>query len=76
MKPKVAAEGIIGNEGKVTKRMAPEGYVKIQGALWKATCNEAELEIGDEVVVMDIEGLKLTVSSKNDQPLIVSPSRL
>ena len=64
IKPKVSAEAIIGNEGKVTKRLAPEGYVKIQGVLWKATCNEAELEIGDEVVVVDIEGLKLLVSPK------------
>jgi membrane protein implicated in regulation of membrane protease activity len=64
IKPKVSAEAIIGNEGKVTKRLAPEGYVKVQGVLWKATCNEAELEIGDEVVVVDIEGLKLFVSPK------------
>lgn len=64
LKPRVAAETIIGNEGKVTKWLAPEGYVKVQGVLWKATCNEAELEIGDEVVVVDIEGLKLLVSPK------------
>jgi len=64
IKPKVSAEAILGNEGKVTKRLAPEGYVKIQGVLWKATCNDAELEIGDEVVVVDIEGLKLFVSPK------------
>jgi len=64
LKPRVSAEAIIGNEGKVIKRLAPEGYVKVQGVLWKATCNEAELEIGDEVVVVDIEGLKLFVSPK------------
>ena len=64
MRPKVAAETIIGNEGKVTKRLAPEGYVKVQGVLWKATCDETELEVGDEVVVVDIKGLKLIVSPK------------
>ncbi len=64
LKPRVSAEAIIGNEGKVIKRLAPEGYVKVQGVLWKATCNEAELEIGDEIVVVDIEGLKLFVSPK------------
>jgi membrane-bound serine protease (ClpP class) len=64
MRPKVAAEAIIGNEGKVTKRLAPEGYVKVQGVLWKATCSESELEVGDEVVVAGIEGLRLLVRPK------------
>ena len=64
IKPKVAAENIIGDEGKVTKRLAPEGYVKVKGVLWKATCEEAELEIGDEVVVTGIERLKLIVRPK------------
>ena len=64
IKPKVAAENIIGDEGTVTKRLAPEGYVKVKGVLWKATCDETELEIGDEVVVVGIERLKLIVSPK------------
>jgi membrane protein implicated in regulation of membrane protease activity len=64
IKPKVAAETIIGNDGKVTKRLAPEGYVKVQGVLWKATCVESELEVGDDVVVVDINGLRLIVSPK------------
>src|SRR4030042_2206351 len=64
VKPKVAAENIIGDEGTVTRRLAPEGYVKVKGALWKAMCEEAELEIGDDVVVGGIERLKLIVSPK------------
>lgn len=64
IRPRLAAEAIIGNEGKVTRRLAPEGYVKVQGVLWKATCDEAELEIGDEIVVVGIERLKLIVSPK------------
>jgi membrane-bound serine protease (ClpP class) len=64
MKPKVAAETIIGCDGKVTKRLDPEGYVKVQGVLWKATCAESELEVGDDVVVVDINGLRLIVSPK------------
>jgi membrane protein implicated in regulation of membrane protease activity len=64
IRPKVAPETVIGNGGKVTKRLAPEGYVKVQGVLWKATCVESELEVGDEVVVVGIEGLRLIVSPK------------
>jgi membrane protein implicated in regulation of membrane protease activity len=64
IRPKVAAENIIGSEGVVTRPVAPEGYVKVQGVLWKATCNEIELEIGDEVVVVGMEGLRLIVRLK------------
>ena len=64
--PRLAAEDIIGNEGRVTRRLDPEGYVKVQGVLWKATCDEAELEIGDEVVVVGIERLKLIVRPKGN----------
>jgi len=64
IRPKVAAEDVVGNEGKVTKRLAPEGYVKVQGVLWKAKCVESELEVGDEIVVVGIEGLRLIVSPK------------
>src|SRR4030042_5446029 len=64
IKPKVAAENIIGDEGIVTRRLAPQGYVKVKGVLWKATCDEAEMEIGDEVVVVGIERLKLIVRPK------------
>jgi len=64
IKPKVAAENIIGDEGRVTRRLAPEGYVKVKGVLWKATCDEAELEIGDEIVVVSIEGLRLIVKPR------------
>lgn len=64
IKPRVAPENIIGNEGKVVKPLTPVGYVKVQGVLWKATCPESELESGDEVVVVGIEGLRLIVSPK------------
>jgi membrane protein implicated in regulation of membrane protease activity len=64
IKPKVAAENIIGDEGTVTKHLAPEGYVKVKGVLWKAICREAEMQVGDEVEVVGIEGLKVIVSPK------------
>jgi membrane-bound serine protease (ClpP class) len=64
IRPKVAAENIIGSEGTVTKPLAPEGYVKVQGVLWKAICNELELGVGDEVEVIGMEGLRLVVKPK------------
>jgi len=64
LKPMVAPETIIGNQGKVVRPLNPEGYVKIQGVLWKASCVESELEVGDEVVVVEIDRLKLIVCRK------------
>ena len=64
IRPKVAADNIIGSEGIVTRPLAPNGYVKVQGVLWKAICNESELGVGDEVVVVGMEGLRLIVRPK------------
>ena len=61
---RVAPEAIIGHEGRVVRSLTPEGCVKVQGVLWKATCAEAELEAGDEVVVVGIDRLKLIVCPK------------
>ncbi|HEX7364496.1 MAG TPA: NfeD family protein [Dehalococcoidia bacterium] len=59
--PKVAGNNIIGSQGMVVKPLTPEGYVKVQGVLWKATCRGSEPVIGDEVEVTGIEGLRLVV---------------
>jgi len=64
LRPRVAPETIIGNEGRVVRPLAPEGYVKVQGVLWKAICAESQLEAGDEVVVVAIDRLKLIVCRK------------
>ena len=64
LRPRVALENIIGNEGKVVAPLTPQGYVKVQGVLWKATCFESGLEAGDEVVVVGIDRLRLIVAAK------------
>jgi membrane protein implicated in regulation of membrane protease activity len=56
-------EAIIGSEGIVATVFNPTGYVKIRGELWKASC-QSSLKIGDEVVVTEMEGLKLMVIPK------------
>lgn len=55
----------IGKVGDVTKKITPKekGEVKVLGTLWTATSNEV-LEVGDEVVVEKIEGVKLIVKKE------------
>lgn len=57
-------ESIIGSEGIVESELNPEGYVRVQGELWKAVSGGERLERGEPVTVMGMQGLKLTVQRK------------
>ena len=58
------AEGMIGLTGKVMEPLKPAGTVKIRGEYWKAKSVEGEIEIGDDVEVLGIDGLNLEVRKK------------
>jgi membrane-bound ClpP family serine protease len=57
----VGLPSMVGAVGKVARRLAPEGLVKIRGELWGAKSNEGNIEVGEEVVVVSEHGLKLFV---------------
>jgi membrane-bound ClpP family serine protease len=50
-----------GTTGVVVKTLHPEGMVKIKGELWSARCTTGRLEAGARVIVVDQEGLRLSV---------------
>ena len=54
---------MIGKQGITRGRLAPAGYVRVQGELWKAESAEAgqPIESGKLVRVVKMEGLKLFV---------------
>jgi membrane-bound ClpP family serine protease len=54
---------MIGKKGITRERLAPSGYVLVQGELWKAESAEADqpIESGKFVRVVKMEGLKLFV---------------
>jgi len=54
---------MIGKQGIARERLAPSGYVLVQGELWKAEIAEADqpIESGKFVRVVKMEGLKLFV---------------
>ena len=56
-------EAIIGSEGIVATLIYPTGYIKVRGELWKASCG-SRVEVGGEVVVTGMEGMKLIVVPK------------
>lgn len=53
---------VIGKKGEVTKKITPDQYgeVKVFGIVWTAA-SEDTIEIGEKVIVQEIEGVKLIV---------------
>lgn len=55
----------IGGVGKVLTPLAPQGTVRIKGETWTAMLVEGErAEVGEEVTVMDMDGLCLHVQPR------------
>ena len=52
---------VIGSQGRVVSRLAPEGLVRIENELWVAESAGTEIDVGTEVIVVEQDGLKLVV---------------
>ncbi len=57
----IGLPAMVGARGKVVSPLAPKGLVRIKGELWGATSSGANIDVGEEVVVVGQEGLKLVV---------------
>ena len=64
-KPLAGLSDMLGMQGKTAGRLAPNGFVKIEGELWEAKSQEGIIDAGVGVVVVDQEGLKLVVKETN-----------
>jgi membrane protein implicated in regulation of membrane protease activity len=51
----------IGSRGLAATPISPTGYVRVNGELWRASSN-SNIDAGEEISVVGIEGLKLLVS--------------
>ncbi|HET8562708.1 MAG TPA: NfeD family protein, partial [Candidatus Binatia bacterium] len=60
-KPSLGMEGMIGEIGEVRGRLNPTGKVFVHGEYWNAEA-DGEIEIGEKVEVVGIEGMRLKVS--------------
>jgi len=58
----VSLEGMVGCYGKASTPLAPDGYVRVKGELWRASSTGPNIDDGDEIVVTDINGLTLFVA--------------
>lgn len=60
-------EYLIGKTVLVKEKLAPEGMVLFQGELWAAVSESGDIEIGEEVLISKIEGLRLIVNKKGKE---------
>ena len=56
----VGAETLVGQRAIVASDCMPEGQVRVAGELWRAQCRGGA-SVGDEVIVREVDGLKLVV---------------
>ncbi len=57
-------EAMIGLTGKVIQPLRPQGVIKIKDEYWKAKSINGEIDAGEEVEVMGMNGLVLEVKRK------------
>jgi membrane protein implicated in regulation of membrane protease activity len=54
---------LLGARGRAIERLAPAGYVRVEGELWRAETIGGEIAAGTEVVVRELNGLTLRVEA-------------
>ena len=59
------SEGMIGLEGEVIEALTPVGAVMVRGEHWKAKSVDEDISAGDEVEILGVNGLTLTVRLKS-----------
>ncbi len=65
-KPLLGPEAFIGKTGRAITELRPEGTVLIDGEYWTALSREP-VSKGEEVGVIEVKGLKLTVKRLNQE---------
>ncbi len=61
-KPVIWSEAIVGRCGKATTPLAPSGYVQVEGELWHALSIDTNINEGDDIVVVELDRLTLSVA--------------
>ena len=60
-KPVPGLLDLVGSKGRAVSRLNPSGVIRIGGEVWQASSDSDTIDVGEEVVVVEQEGLKLVV---------------
>jgi membrane-bound serine protease (ClpP class) len=66
-KPTLGLEGLLGEIGEVRGKLNPTGKVFVHGEYWNAE-GEGEIDIGEKVEVVGVEGMRLRVRRPSKDP--------
>jgi len=58
------SEGMIGLKGEVIEALTPVGVIRVGGEYWKAKSVDKDIAAGEEVEILELGGLSLTVRLK------------
>ena len=61
-KPAIWTNTMVGCCGKATTPLAPSGYVRVSGELWRASSSDKNIDEGDDIVVVGLDRLSLFVA--------------
>ena len=67
-KPLAGFTDMVGTKGTVIEPLTPKGTIRIGSELWEAESTDHKLSTGEEVTVVEREGLKLIVRKSNADP--------
>ena len=59
-------EGMIGLEGIVVAPLTPVGAIAVQGENWRARSVDDNIQVDENVVIIELNGLTLKVKRKGD----------
>lgn len=74
-KPLPGLTSMVGVEGRAMTRLAPEGFVRVEGELWASRTDAGTIDAGTMVIVTQQRRLKLTVRSKTPPASLESKSK-
>ena len=57
-------EELVGKTAIVKQGLKPEGFVMFKGELWTAVSESGPVGVGEEVIIIRVNGLKLYVNKK------------
>lgn len=57
-------EGMLSLTGEVTQKLNPQGVIKVADEYWKAKSVSGDIDVGEEVEIINIDGLKVEVKLK------------
>jgi membrane-bound ClpP family serine protease len=67
-KPMAGFTDMVGSKGKVIEPLTPKGVIKIGSELWEAEATDCSIHVGESVIVVDRDGLKLRVRRYDPDP--------